>query len=544
MKLRIRQPAHLLRPKDYSRFGLGELQVTSRRFFFPSMLIRVASAVVFSVLMYRLLFNGPEPCRLNNSYPDVRILQAKLARDAASCVEDVSNPWCPEIRRLQQCGDRDWAGLAAGLPQANNSLDADCGVEAEALWLPGHCEDREGSQMECLEDVMDPTIWVRGTLTMACAGTVPVFYYCEILLNDTSFSFCDAPWGETELESLLQEACRMHQCKESIPPWLAELTDTQRNRLCACQQCSPFWTSRQCIVEAIDGATRSNTRIRYWQNLEFGNMVSDPFFVAQTFIVFLVSVAPLLWLLSSLAFSCCTRIAPWAVPFDPDLHERVQAEEKRVYEELMTGSLEASRIDRFCIFLEVAFILLDVVTDLQMIWIYYSHHHYIFAAIQGLLVLRSFVEQLRYNLFAFFTEARDSVRLNLRTDALMCILQSEKTGEATLSFLLQTYACFYLLSDVSTYWTTAVSLMISVRGITKGCYIHFDLAFGSSEGLPPIVAETDEKEESERPPPEDDPPKLEVSEQEVVEPPPPSRTVEALIQQPIKRKGMSVVVPV
>ena len=492
------------------------------------MLIRVASAVIFSILMYQLLFNGLEPCRLSDSYPDVRILESELARDAASCVEDVSNPWCPEIRRLQQCGDRDWAGLAAGFPQANSILDADCGVEAEALWLPGHCEDRDGSQMECLEDVMDPSVWVRGTLTMACAGTVPVFFYCEILLNDTSFSFCDAPWGGTALESLLETMCGVRQCLQSLPPWLSNLNDNERQRLCICESCAPWWTSRQCIVEVIDEATRRSTSIRYWQNLEFRQLVSDPFFVAQIFIVLMVSVAPLLWLLSSLAFSCCTGQAPWAVPFNPELHERVQAEEKRVYEELTTGSLVPSRVGRLFTLLEVGFILVDVMTDLQMIWIYYSHHHYIFASIQSVVVSRSIVEQLRYNLgwkpASFFREARDSLRANLRTDALVNILQTERSVEATLSFILQIYASFYMLSDVSAYWTTAISLLVTLRGITKGGYIHFDLAFVSSEGLPPIVAEVDEKMNSERSPPDEEPPRLDVLAEETPTVAPPHGT--------------------
>ena len=518
--LRICQPAHLLRPKNYSRFGLGELQETSGAFCLATMLIRVVSAVLFSALMYQQLFGSQQPCRLSSGFPDVRILEAELAGDAASCAEDLRNPWCPEIKRLQQCADRDWAGLAAGLVEADwaHILDADCGVEEEVLWLPGHCEDREGSEIQCLEPVVGPSIWVRGHLGMACAGTVPVFYYCEILLNDTSFSFCDALHPESAWESLLQTMCGVRQCLRSLPPWLSNLNDQERQMLCNCESCSPWWTSRQCIVSAIDEAVRRRTSIRYWQNLEFRYLVSDPFFVAQLFIIFMVSIMPLLWLLSSLAFSCCTGQAPWAVPFDPELHERVQAEEKRVYEELTTGRLKASRVDRLFTLLEVGFIVVDVLTDLQMIWIYYSHHHYIFAVIQGLVVLRSFGEQLRYNLgwklASFFTEARDSLRANLRTDALVNMLQTERSVEATLSFILQIYACFYMLSDVSAYWTTVVSLMITLRGITKGCYTHFDLAFMSSEGLPPFVVELDEKVDSDKPPTDEEPPRLEVAEEE------------------------------
>ena len=30
------------------------------------------------------------------------------------------------------------------------------------------------------------------------------------------------------------------------------------------------------------------------------------------------------------------------------------------------------------------------------------------------------------------------------------------------------------------YWTAFVSLMISARGLTQGCYVHFDLAYMAS----------------------------------------------------------------
>ena len=529
--------------------------MTSRRFFFPSMLIRVASAVVFSLLVYQMLvvegewLIGGEFCEVSDAFPDVELDQQEVAEDAERCSEGLESSFCPVIQRLHECRERDWAQVSRAKCAAKGAGEDDDIEEEEEFWLPGYCEDIEGNEMRCIQSEVEPSIWVGAEMQAACEEPETFHhYYCEIWLNDTSFSFCDTLQGEreSEVESLLQESCILRECTRALPRWLSNLNGAERNGLCSCQQCSPWWLSRQCLVRAIDQATRRSARLAYAE-MELEYQIADPLFVAQVFIVFMVAVVPLLWIVSSILFWCCTGQLPWAVPFDPDLHERVQAEEKRVYEELMTGSLEASRIDRFCIFLEVAFIALDVVTDLQMIWIYYSHHHYIFAAIQGLLVLRSFVEQLRYNLFAFFTEARDSVRLNLRTDALTCILQSEKTGEATLSFILQMYACFYTLSDVTTYWTTAVSLVLSVRGITKGCYIHFDLAFVSSEGLPPIVAEPDEKEDPEKPPPEDDPPKLEVSEQEAVEPPPPSRTVEAPIQEPPeppRKLGMRVVVPV
>ena len=89
-------------------------------------------------------------------------------------------------------------------------------------------------------------------------------------------------------------------------------------------------------------------------------------------------------------------------------------------------------------------------------------------------------------LLSFIRETRLSLKSNVRTDYFVSLVQSEKTGEATLSFLLQVYTFFYMGQEVVAYWTAAISLLISARGLTQGCYVHFDLAFMTSEDRQPM----------------------------------------------------------
>lgn len=108
-------------------------------------------------------------------------------------------------------------------------------------------------------------------------------------------------------------------------------------------------------------------------------------------------------------------------------------EETALQAELASQGTTEGYLNRLWILMAVGFCVADFVTDIRMVVLYLQTYHYSFALIQGLFVVRSLLEQLlRRGLLYFFQEFRVSMKANLWTDNLLAVVQSEKTGEATL----------------------------------------------------------------------------------------------------------------
>ncbi|CAE7587494.1 unnamed protein product [Symbiodinium necroappetens] len=408
--------------------------------------------------------------------PWAEYTRSDMNSDSSLCNADPQvSEWCETIHLFEsRCNDPvrltsllqyyAWTGL--GMECTNYTGDISVTAVAEHFpWYLPYCETLNGTEIGCyaledenLEIGEKLIIWTDDKeigLNEACEAwpqTLRVVYNCQMFFHDTNYCqhTSDTTAGETEWDRQLGQSCEAHRCVDSLPDWLYFLDDVEKKMYCKCQQCTPWWRMNECTLEAVDTATRRIMEQQLLYGLDWGEALSDPRF--------------------GILFA---------------------KEELAIQEELAAnGSIQTwygPFFSRLSMLTEVGFCVADFVMDLQMVLVYCYTYHYIFAAIQGCMALRSFLEQVFFRgLLSFIRETRLSLKSNVRTDYFVSLVQSEKTGEATLSFLLQVYTFFYMGQEVVAYWTAAISLLISARGLTQGCYVHFDLAFMTSEDQQPM----------------------------------------------------------
>ncbi|CAE7773694.1 unnamed protein product [Symbiodinium sp. CCMP2592] len=513
----IWQPAHLLRPKNYSKFGCGAKQRSSRTFFALSMVIRLSCSVILASNIFNWIADDTTWRSCEAFFlPWAEYTRSDMHADSSLCDADPQiSEWCEAIRLFEsRCNDPvrltsllhyyAWTGLGMECTNHTGVINVTAVAEYFPWYLP-YCETLNGTEIGCyaledenLEVGEKLIIWTDEKeigLNEACEAwpqALRVIYNCQMFFHDTNYcqNASDTSAGATKWDRHLGQSCEAHRCVDFLPDWLYFLNDVEKKMYCKCQQCTPWWRLNECTLEAVDTATRRIMEQPLIYGLDWGEVLSDPRFGVQFVLVVFCISGPILWLLTSLLFGICAG-NPWAVAFDVDMHRAIQKEELVIQEELAAnGSIKTwygPCFNRLTMLTEVGFCLADFVMDVQMVLVYCYTYHYIFAAIQGFMALRSFLEQVFFRgLLSFIRETRLSLKSNLRTDYFVSLVQSEKTGEATLSFLLQVYTFFYMGQEVVAYWTAAISLLISARGLTQGCYVHFDLAFMTSEDRQPI----------------------------------------------------------
>jgi len=184
-------------------------------------------------------------------------------------------------------------------------------------------------------------------------------------------------------------------------------------------------------------------------------------------------------LLALAVFYCCTG-NPFALPCDVELQQRICKEEETLREELGSGGCISTSpcFNRCMMLFHLGYYVGDIILDFEILVLYQSKKHDWFAAMQGCILLWSFIGLTRQCLLGpkLLCEILDSFRANLRTDVIHAILQKEKTGEAVLSFILQVYAITYVSTEITSFWTALLSVIMSGAGIAYGFYIYFDLA--------------------------------------------------------------------
>ena len=263
------QPAHLLRPKNYSRFGLGESQSSCRTFYSLSMLLRVTCAAVLASRFLTYVY-GQSDWHLCSAfwYPWAEYKSSELEKDLVLCraFPDFSS-WCPTILGFgQRCHDpvrwstqlRSYAFNELGL-ECNSSQTADLAALASVSEdLYGfHCESLNGSEVECYpyplpdftllqEDLIIYTDPVETSLEV-CKSWPPVnvFYECQMFWDEVSeCSRISQTPLRTALESVVSKFCELQRCKSTLPQWLkAPLNEEELFFFCQCQHCTPWHRS-------------------------------------------------------------------------------------------------------------------------------------------------------------------------------------------------------------------------------------------------------------------------------------------------------------
>lgn len=523
-------PVHVVRPRDHSRFGLGQHQKAACGFFAISTLIRLACSVSFAYLMTNLLMNGVDlqaECgyelwnEVNASRYASKLSACNMnSQGSLSCNSIVLyNERCHNATRwsswlLQQAWEK------AHLPCDGNATYSNESLEEFLLWLRSdwfeneYCETLAGTEILC-HSIQEPyaILFTEGQMSLEriCPSwpfdglSYRYWCYSHVLDAEHCRDDADAPdapdatWAKEELSA----TCASQECIRSIPAWMAEILGfTGQTEFCKCQSCKPWWNANQCMVEMVNDEYRLRAGL---PEMDYNSLISldfywkDPTYSVQLIVSMLMVFGTWLWLLSLACFSLVGNAM--AMPPNLELQQRVLEEEHVIAEELRSTGTVIQRslpfacagieahLNRLMMLVELGFYVVDFVLDFEMLWLYLHKQHYWFATVQGCIVARSVVDFLVRHVFfgpCFIKEIVDSFKANLRTDVFLTILQNEKTGEATLSFLLQVYALFYMGNELLAYWTALFSLLISARGIAQGCYIHFDLAIvcqSSSGGI-------------------------------------------------------------
>ena len=513
-------PVHVLRPKHYSRFGLGEHQRACSFFGITSLGIRLACSVAYTGIFLLFVVYRVEPILCTErSLVEAHwayYYKSEIDSDLKTCnaqSNNVNSTACRIIRDFERrCHDPAWwsehlrkqaleeVGLACD--RKTHEVTNFAPFLAMGYIKAQYCMAANGTQFNCTESAMpmdtkrdlDLGIWTSGEITLDQVCTswppAPFQYYCNILFDSTGF--CSSPdekslvWG-----SILSRSCELHECAALLSDWLQDtLVKSEKLNLCDCKSCKHWSRTTICTLEEVDIANRRRAGLPEYISLDIGMMAGDPWYGVQVFAVMLMVAWPLIWCFASAMFCCCSG-NPFAVPSNAELQESIVGEEVALRNELRSNGYIARSpgFNRLFMLIELGFFVADIILDCQMFWLYQDRQHYWFAAAQGFIILRTIIDLALNHVVCSYRLLADiwhSFRTNLRTDSVLLLVQSEKTGEAVLSMFLQVYGLFYV-TDHTSYWTASLSLILSAGGITYGCYIYFDLAVVFGETCAEIV---------------------------------------------------------
>ncbi|CAJ1443228.1 unnamed protein product [Effrenium voratum] len=166
------QPAHLLRPKNYSRFGIGQKQTSSRIFFALSMLLRLVCGVILGATFFRFASDQEGWKTCDAAWLPWARYHSHLYSDADLCKEDPEiSEWCETISGFERRCENSSASAALGFAE-DMGLQCTNATELQLLsdlvdsdsW--GHyCEANNGTKVNCSKDLwshLDPHLVVLG----------------------------------------------------------------------------------------------------------------------------------------------------------------------------------------------------------------------------------------------------------------------------------------------------------------------------------------------------------------------------------------------
>ena len=514
-------PAHVLRPKYYSRFGLGRNQKACSAFASASILVRLACAVTFAVIFLHYLVAttaGHILCteRSLGAANWAHYTQSEISSDLEICGQNLSQngKMChvlPDFNR--RCNDpARWSqrllehahqfGHTCAMNQTHEVAFSDLSQFDNEF-----CETPGGMELDyCTEDDFTETdlvIWTSGeiALNQACESwpQKQFTFYCYLVFKDTNH--CSNSKDSSIWNSILARSCEIHRCTAGLPGWLrSTLLKSELLNLCDCRTCKPCFTSNVCLLEELDHAHRRRAGLQHFDVYGLNSLFQDPTYSVQIFAILLMLCSPVILLLA-LAVFYCRAGNPFALPCDVELQQRICKEEETLREELRSGGCISTSpcFNRCMMLFQLGYYVGDIILDFEMLVLYQSKKHYWFAAMQGCILLWSFIGLTRQCLCGpkLLCEILDSFRANLRTDVVHAILQKERTGEAVLSFVLQVYAIAYMSTEITSFWTALLSVIMSGAGIAYGFYIYFDLAvvFGEMDsGIVPSKEDGNEME--------------------------------------------------
>ena len=273
----IWQPAYLLRPKGYSKFGIGVNQRSSRTFLAISMVTRLACSVTLATNFLVWVFDETSWMSCEPYYlPWAKYKRSELQSDLSVCAADPqASEWCETLDGFQRrCNDpvrwtprmRSYAWQGLGLECTNSTGDL---VVSNAPSYGTYCEIPNGKEIGCYAQA-DETLMVKEELIIwtdekgislagACDSwpeSLQFSYHCQMFFHNTDYCHKVSNTPAIKWDELLWQSCEAHRCVASLPQWLHFLTHFERKLYCHCQQCTPWWRVNQCSLEVVDWAIR------------------------------------------------------------------------------------------------------------------------------------------------------------------------------------------------------------------------------------------------------------------------------------------------
>ncbi|CAK9105007.1 Eukaryotic translation initiation factor 4E type 2 [Durusdinium trenchii] len=179
---------------------------------------------------------------------------------------------------------------------------------------------------------------------------------------------------------------------------------------------------------------------------------------------------------------CC--FACLAILFDKkkvdrlELKKKIRVEKENLgrFLELAKGKVFSGQRFKVLLSLELGHFLLDVCLDVMTLLNLAFSQQWTLMSLQFLVLLLSFIQQMRLGFRAIVDGIRQSFDVGYQTDIVLQVLQSEKLVEAFLSVPIQAAALASSVNNLSAIQLT-ISMFVSILGISKALYkqIHLDL---------------------------------------------------------------------
>merc|ERR1719350_752757 len=125
-------------------------------------------------------------------------------------------------------------------------------------------------------------------------------------------------------------------------------------------------------------------------------------------------------------------------------------------------------VSRICLYKEVFFFCMDIVTDLKQLHDLYIAGRHIFGAIMLFIFSGSLTTQLlRCHWCQLFKQTKNTIKQKVKTDEYMNILQWEKGFESHLALMLTAYSLRFSMTGADSILTGYVGMLLSLYNFSS-----------------------------------------------------------------------------
>ena len=182
------------------------------------------------------------------------------------------------------------------------------------------------------------------------------------------------------------------------------------------------------------------------------------------------------------------RPATGSERFKQEMQKKIQMKTQELSTQLDTGTFGSPFCGRRSLELKLLLFFFDILLDFWCCLQFFSTENYGFAACQcGIIIFSGCVQLYIACGRNVFQEWKKSWKIGLPTDTLLTMLVAEKAFEAPLSLCLQYFSAFHLTTNLRTFVSLEISMVVSIAGIGEGIYTSRLLAECTGRNVVPLV---------------------------------------------------------